>query len=113
MERDLDGVHSQAEQLGDLFGGQVGAVAERDELAVAEAEGCHRGLHRQPVDVVEGAARILGQFVDRLVRQPGRFAVPVGDAAARNSEEPGDRRPLVGPVIALVMSSASVPSPTT
>src|SRR4051794_38017269 len=38
MERNLDSVRALAEQLGDLPHLEVGAVAERDELAVAFAE---------------------------------------------------------------------------
>ena len=48
VERDLDGVRLQADELADLAGGQVGAVAERDQLAVALAERRHRPAKVEP-----------------------------------------------------------------
>ncbi len=43
VQRDLDRVRPDAQHLGDLLRGQVGAEAERDQLAVALVERRDRG----------------------------------------------------------------------
>src|SRR5581483_4870964 len=89
VERDLDRVRAQLEQLSDLARGEVGAVAERDELAVALVEPRHRLAELKPAEraLLVPLARALRRLVDR--RLPAERGV--GDAAADDADEPGGR----------------------
>src|SRR3954447_26087244 len=49
VDRDLDGVRLEAEQLGNLARGEIGAVAERDELALTVREAGDRRAHGEDV----------------------------------------------------------------
>jgi len=90
VERDLDGVDAHPEQLADLLRGQVGAVAEGDELAVACVEGGDGAGELEPPDGVAGEVargRPLRHLLDRLLAV-GHVR---GDAAARDPDQPRDR----------------------
>jgi hypothetical protein len=56
VQRHLDGVRALPEQSGDVLRLQVGAVAERDQLAVAHAQARHRRSEVEPQDGEIGRA---------------------------------------------------------
>jgi hypothetical protein len=98
VERDLDGVRLQVEHRGDLAGGQVGPVTERDQLAVAGLEPPDRAGQREAAErlVLElPRVRLVGD-VDREL-QARR---PSLDATAGDSDQPRQRLALAG-VVAL------------
>ena len=64
MERHLDRVRTELEQLADLPRGEIGSVAEREQLAVADVEPLDRLLQGQPLHGlgfdVTGIGRLAG-----------------------------------------------------
>ena len=66
VQRDLDRVRLRALELGDLSGREIGAVAERDELAIAGLETGHRSRDLDSADrvilevAVVGGVQVLG-----------------------------------------------------
>ena len=90
MERDVDCSRLHREQLSDLARAEIGAVPERDELAVEVAEGRDRGSDREPQ---KGLALELVRCrrlpdVARWERPPPQEVV---DARAGDSDEPALR----------------------
>src|SRR5438067_8270061 len=89
VERHLDCVRLKSEHLGDLASRQVGAVLERDELAVALAEAGHRGCElestRGVVLEIAGCRRLR-----RLVDELEPVSEELADTAPRDPEQPGD-----------------------
>src|SRR5205823_8704068 len=90
MERDVDCSRLHREQLSDLARAEIGAVPERDELAVEVAEGRDRGSDREPQ---KGLALELVRCrrlpdVARWERPPAQEVV---DARAGDSDEPALR----------------------
>ena len=94
MEGDVDGVRRQFEDLGDLARAEVGAVAERDELAV---------LRLEPRDGIDDG-EALGDLVREILRRrlivglvgrqrPGTLVLH--DAGARDADEPAERLPAL------------------
>jgi len=88
VQRDLDRVRPELEQLPDLPGGEIGAVTERDELAVAFVEPAERAGKVEPKRRVPFGHRQLWRVLDEL--QPA--GEQVLDGASGDSDEPSRRR---------------------
>ena len=93
MEAHLDRVRADPQVLRDLRRGQIGAVAEGDQLAITLVELLDRGPQLEPangflLDLTSGV-RELGR---RLALPPG---VGLADATAGDSEQLGDRGALL------------------
>src|SRR4051812_16432210 len=95
MQGDLDRVRPLVEQLGDLAHLEVGAVAERNELAVALAKTGDRSPHGQPLERVRLDV-LRGAHVVHLRAHGGPAAKVICDAGARDAEHPGLLRSLCG-----------------
>src|SRR5579872_5094877 len=97
VEGDLDRIRPRPEHLGDLAGGEVGAVPEGHELTGALVEGEDGLLDGELADrlrlEVPRSADVLRQLRDR-----GPGGVDVVDRAAGDAEEPGDRLALAAVV---------------
>src|SRR5437763_1642048 len=71
VQRDLDGVRAHLEHLCDLAGGQVGAEAKRDEVALAPVEPRQHAGDVESKLVVALGRRALGKL--------GKRREPVGE----------------------------------
>jgi hypothetical protein len=90
VQRHLDRVRAHPEVLADLPGGEIGAVAERDQLTIVPAESLD---HPREVDAeryVALGSGLLRQLVDRR-QATGRDVV---HGAPRNPDQPGGGRPF-------------------
>ena len=95
MERHLDRVRLQAEELADLAGSQVGAVAERDQLAVAVAERRHRLAKIEPRRRV--GIELSRRDLVRQLRHGERLRAEVlADLSSGNADQPRGRIALAG-----------------
>ena len=77
MQRHLDGVRLLPEQGGDVLRLQVGAVAERDQLAVADAKGRDRVGEVEPQDDELRRAVDAGSGLLRSTPILGSIPVPL------------------------------------
>jgi hypothetical protein len=101
VERDLDGVRLELEQIGDLADLQIGAVAQRDQLPVALAESGDGGVECEPVDRIRlEIARRLD--LRRLARKRRARRKSTLNRPPRDAEQPGDRLSL-GRVVAVAI----------
>ena len=88
MQGDLDGVRLHVEHLADLARGEVGAVAQRDQLTVARAE------QRDCVPEIEPRRGVCCQFSRRdllgnALDGSRPLSEVLADAAPGDADEPG------------------------
>ena len=89
MEGNLDGVRLQVENPGDLLGAEIGAEAQREELAVALVK-----LRDSVAEIETLERRLLMTLfctLGHLGRQRRTAKHVVGDAAPRDPDQPGGR----------------------
>jgi hypothetical protein len=110
VERDFDRVRLRTLELCDLARGEIGAVAEGDQLAVTLLEPPDGAGEGDPAKGVVLEVAVVGR-VDVLCGVL-KCRRPSLDAPARDPDQPRDRLAFLRVVALAVASSASGPSPT-
>ena len=107
MQGDFDGICPQIERLGDLPRGEIGAVAERDQLAVAVVEARDSTRQGQTADRCFFEVARIGAFGElgcELEAWRSTF-----DQAPRDSDQPGERLAFAR-VVALAIAQSTLKS---
>ena len=105
MKRNLHRIRLQAQDLADLAGGEIGAVAQRDQIARTLVEAPHRGGNREPLQGLHFQIFAGGQVRLMTAFGPGPCHGVV-DAAAGDPDQPRQRLPT-GRVVALAVAQGA------